>query len=61
MGLVQSRSNNAEETVEVEGHRFTIEQNLRQMIPHHGELIVDFRQSLFGENFNVRFSRQGTC
>jgi pheromone shutdown protein TraB len=61
MGLVQSRSEQPENTVEVEGVLFTIEQNLQRLIPMYGDLLIDFRNSFFGENFTVRFSGQGSC
>ena len=61
MGLVQSRSKDAENAIDVEGFQFKIEQNLRNLAPHYGNLIVDFRQSFFGENFTVQFSRQTAC
>jgi hypothetical protein len=61
MGLVQSRSEQAEDTVEVEGVLFTIEQNLQRLIPMYGNLMIDFKNSLFGENFTVRFSGRSCC
>ncbi|PID56186.1 hypothetical protein CSB45_12470 [candidate division KSB3 bacterium] len=61
MRLVQSRSKDIEHTVEVEGYRFRIEKNLRKLLPHYGSLIVDFRESFFGENFTIRFGRQEFC
>ena len=61
MGLVQSRSRDAENAIDVEGFRFKVEQNLHNLVPHYGNLIVDFRESFFGENFTVQFSRQGAC
>lgn len=61
MGLVQSRSSQTEEAVEVEGFLFTIEQNLERLVPFYGNLVVDFKNSFFGDNFTVNFSRQGSC
>ncbi len=61
MGLVQSPLKKNKDTIEVEGHHFTVAQILTQMIPHYGNLLVDFRQSRFSENFSVRFTRQGVC
>jgi hypothetical protein len=61
MGLVQSRSEQPENTVEVEGVLFTIEQNLQRLTPMYGDLMIDFKNSFFGENFIVRFSGQGSC
>ena len=61
MGLVQSPLKKDEDTIEVEGHYFTVAQILSQMTPHYGELLIDFRQTRFSENFSIRFSRQGVC
>ncbi len=61
MGLVQSRSKNSENVVKIEGFLFTVEQSLSRLIPHYGHLVVDFRDSFFGENFTVQFSRQTPC
>jgi hypothetical protein len=61
MGLVQSRSEQPEDTVEVEGVLFTIEQNLQRLIPMYGDLMIDFKNSFFGENFTVRFNGRSCC
>lgn len=61
MGLVQSKAKNTDSTVEVDGLFFTIEQNLKKMIPLYGNLIVDFKEAFWGESFSVSFSRGGSC
>ncbi len=62
MGLVQSQKDQTEDTIEVEGVLFRIEQNLKRYIHVYGNLVIDFRKvSFFGEDFTVNFSRQGSC
>ncbi len=57
MGLVQSRSKDSDQAVEVEGFLFKVEQSLMRLIPYYGNVVVDFRRSFFGEGFTVRFGR----
>ena len=62
MGLVQSQPEKEKETVEVEGLLFSVQSNLKRLIPVYGNLVVDFRQSFLGEMFSVRFSHSsGAC
>ncbi len=61
MGLVQSQEVSSEDAVEVEGLLFTVQNNLKRLIPVYGNLVIDFRKSFLGEMFTVRFSRAGAC
>jgi hypothetical protein len=61
MGLVQSQKDTSEDTIEVDGFVFAIENRLKSLIPVYGNLIVDFKKAFFAEIFTVRFSRQGAC
>jgi hypothetical protein len=61
MGLVQSEADDEQETFDIEGFAFGIESSLRRFVPVYGKLVVDFRQSFFGEGFQVNFSGQPSC
>jgi pheromone shutdown protein TraB len=61
MGLVQSQKESSQETIEVEGLLFTIEQSLTRYIPVYGQVVIDFRNNFFGQGFTVDFSRQRSC
>lgn len=61
MGLVQSQAKTSEETIEVDGLVFTIENRLKKLIPMYGNVTVDFKKAFFAEMFIVRFNRQGSC
>jgi hypothetical protein len=58
---VQSRAEQSNDTIEVDGLFFNIESNLKRFIPIYGNLVVDFKKAFFGEGFSVRFSGQGSC
>ena len=61
MGLVQSQSSHADETIEVDGFQFTIPHNLKRFISVYGNLLIDFKKSFWGDDFIVRFAEQGSC
>ncbi len=65
MGLVQSQADDGsaddQETLDIEGFRFGVESSLRRLIPMYGNLMVDFRESFFGEGFMVSFNGQPSC
>jgi len=61
MGLVQSQADDEQETFDVEGFKFGVESSLRRFVSVYGNLVVDFRQSFFGEGFMVSFSGQPSC
>jgi len=61
MGLVQSQTDSTDQAVQVDDFWFTIEQRLEHLIPIYGPLVIDFHNAFWGENFSVRFSRQGSC
>ncbi len=61
MGLVQSQAEEGEEIFDVEGFRFSVESSLRRFVSVYGNLMVDFRESFFGEGFMVSFNGQSSC
>ena len=62
MGLVQSQSGETKDAIEVEGLLFTVQSNLKRLIPVYGNLVIDFKQSFLGDMFSVRFSQSsGSC